>query len=74
VNDQSKHVHSVIVAIVALLGLVLVVGGGLVIMTSCTINQIMTHTEGTASDVVDSDPTTSPNVSPRISLPLGTIP
>ncbi len=73
-NDQLKHVQQVIVAIIALLGLVLVVGGTLVCLTSCTINQIMTHTEGKATDVVDSDPTTSPDISPRISLPLGAIP
>jgi len=74
VNDQLKYVQTIVRVALAFLGLLLIVIGVLVCMTSCTINQIMTHTEGSATDVVDSDPTNSPKISPKISVPLSSIP
>lgn len=40
---------------------------------SCTLSMIMTDTHGTASDVVDSAPTSTADVKPVIEVPL-TIP
>jgi hypothetical protein len=35
----------------------------------CTYSVVMNHTEGEASDVVDTNQTASPDVSPEITLP-----
>ena len=39
-------------------------------LNSCTINQTMIHTEGTASDVVDETATTNAQVNPELELSL----
>jgi hypothetical protein len=39
------------------------------LMTSCTYNISMVHTEGTASDVIDETSANTPTVSPTISIP-----
>jgi uncharacterized membrane protein len=41
----------------------------MVICSSCTLNMIMTHTEGSASDVVDSNPETKPQVEATVKIP-----
>lgn len=38
--------------------------------SSCTIAINLTHTEGTASDIVDETQTNDPKVDPTISLPV----
>lgn len=39
------------------------------ILSSCTYNVSMAHTEGTATDVIDDTASNQPNVSPNISIP-----
>lgn len=39
-------------------------------LTSCTFNVSMVHTEGQASDVIDETSTNAPTVSPQIEIPL----
>ena len=39
------------------------------ILSSCTINYSITHTQGTAEDVVDNTPTSTTDLSPTLSLP-----
>ena len=43
------------------------------LMSSCT-TVIMNHTQGSASDVVDSTPTTTTDVSPDITIPASIVP
>lgn len=40
-----------------------------VMLTACTYNVSMVHTEGQASDVIDETSTNAPNVAPTIALP-----
>ncbi len=70
VNDQLHYIQGIIVAVLALLGLLIVTVGVVICLSSCTINQIMTHTEGTASDVVDSNPSTKADPNVAIHLPV----
>ena len=56
-------------ACVLVIGIIILVGT-LFFTSSCTLNMIMTHTEGSASDVVDSNPSTKADVSPDISVPV----
>jgi hypothetical protein len=65
-DDARALITPVIVLIVAFMFLV----AALVMTSSCTLNVIMTHTEGSATDVVDSNPSTKADVSPDISVPL----
>lgn len=39
------------------------------LLSGCTLNMIMTHTEGNASDVVDSDPENKPQVEATVKIP-----
>jgi len=41
-----------------------------VLLTGCTISVVQAHTEGTTSDVVDTNQEASPTVSPDIKIPL----
>ena len=41
----------------------------LLLLTSCTYNISMVHTEGSASDVIDDTQSAAPNISPTISIP-----
>jgi hypothetical protein len=41
-----------------------------VLLTSCTYNVSMAHTEGTASDVIDDNQSNEPNVSPSVTIPV----
>lgn len=43
-------------------------------LTSCTYTVSMAHTSGTADDVIDDTNTTSPNVSPTITVPVSALP
>lgn len=38
--------------------------------TSCTFNISMAHTEGSASDVIDDTQSNTPDVSPKITIPV----
>lgn len=42
-------------------------------LTSCTISINLTHTEGTASDVIDETQSNNPKVDPTISLPISAL-
>lgn len=65
-NDARAFVMPIVVLVVSIIFL----GAALVMTCSCTLNVIMTHTEGNASDVVDSNPSTKADVSPDISVPV----
>jgi hypothetical protein len=41
-----------------------------IILTGCTYSVTLAHTEGTASDLIDEEQTTSPDVRPTVTLPL----
>lgn len=43
------------------------------ILTSCTYNISMAHTEGTATDVIDDTQSNEPNVSPVVSIPAAAL-
>lgn len=40
------------------------------LLSSCTYNVSMAHTEGTATDTIDDTASNTPNVSPNITVPL----
>ena len=40
------------------------------LLSSCTYNVSMAHTEGTADDVIDDTASNTPNVSPTVTIPL----
>ncbi len=40
------------------------------VMTGCTYNVSMAHTEGTADDVIDDTASNTPNVSPTVTVPI----
>jgi len=40
------------------------------LLTACTYNVSMAHTQGTADDVIDDTASNTPNVSPNITVPL----
>jgi hypothetical protein len=40
------------------------------LLTSCTFNVSMAHTSGIADDVIDDTASNTPNVSPKITIPL----
>lgn len=42
----------------------------LFLLSSCTFNVSMAHTEGMAEDVIDDTATNSPNISPKVTVPL----
>jgi len=42
----------------------------MLLLTSCTYNISMAHTEGLAQDVIDDTASNTPDISPEISLPL----
>ena len=43
-------------------------------MTSCTYNVSMAHTSGMAEDVIDDTASNTPNVSPKITVPVSALP
>lgn len=45
----------------------------LAMLTSCTYTITMVHTEGTASDVVDETSTSTPTVSPTLTIPASVL-
>ncbi len=57
--------HILIVPITAFLTFI-----GVLFMTGCTFNVSMAHTSGTADDVIEDTSCVSPNVSPKIVVPL----
>lgn len=40
------------------------------LLSSCTYNVSMAHTQGTADDVIDDTASNTPNVSPVVTVPL----
>lgn len=42
----------------------------LLMLSSCTYNITLVHTEGVAKDVVDETDTVDPTISPNISIPV----
>lgn len=41
------------------------------LLSSCTYNVSMAHTEGVADDVIDDTATNTPDISPTVTIPLG---
>jgi len=48
----------------------LLIIGACIGLTGCTIAINLTHTEGTASDLIDETQTNDPKVDPTITLPM----
>jgi hypothetical protein len=46
---------------------------GLLLTSGCTIAINLTHTEGTASDIVDETQTNDPTVDPSLQVPAGVL-
>jgi hypothetical protein len=46
----------------------------LLLLTSCTYSITMVHTDGTATDVVDTNQTPKTDVSPEITVPASIVP
>lgn len=40
-----------------------------ILLSSCTYNISMAHTEGTATDTIDDTASNQPNVSPNVTIP-----
>jgi len=40
------------------------------LLSSCTYNVSMAHTQGTADDVIDDTASNTPNISPNVTVPL----
>jgi len=70
VKEQSDQVKSIILGALFFVAIIFMLLGSTIFFTSCTLNMIMTHTEGEASDVVDSDPSTKTNPDVQIHLPV----
>lgn len=45
-----------------------------ILATSCTISFQNISTHGTATDLVDEEQTSSPNVSPQVTVPVSALP
>ena len=71
-DEQINLVQKVILWIILMISFILLCLAGLVVLSSCTLNVIMTHTEGEASDVVDSDPKNE--ATPHVQLSIPSIP
>lgn len=69
-NQDLNEARIMLIPIVVLIVATLFLVGSLFMTSSCTLNMIMTHTEGSATDVVDSNPSTKADISPDISVPL----
>jgi len=69
VNQEHEEVERIVRSFVVLMFLVVLLIWMAVAFSSCTLNMIMTHTEGNASDVVDSSPRTEAEVTPTVSVP-----
>jgi len=72
VNEQLNIVQRAILGIILFLSFVMLGLASLVILSSCTLSVIMNHTEGEASDVVDSDPKSE--ATPHVQLSIPSIP
>lgn len=69
-NNDLKKVKSIFMGMTFIVSILLLLAWLLMFFSSCTLNVIMTHTEGSATDVVDSNPSTKADVSPDISIPI----
>ena len=45
-----------------------------ILLCSCTISVVTTHTQGQAEDVVDENQTATPTISPNINIPIPSLP
>ena len=43
------------------------------LLSACTYNVSMAHTEGSATDVIDDTASNTPNVSPTVSIPASVV-
>ena len=69
-NSDLEKVKSIFSGMTFITLIILLLAGLLIFFNGCTLNVIMTHTEGSATDVVDSNPSTTADVSPDISIPI----
>ncbi len=69
-KEQSDQVKTIILGALFFVALIFLLVGSTIFLNSCTLNVIMTHTEGEASDVVESDPSTTANPDVKIHLPV----
>ena len=68
-SEDSEEVEKIIRSSIVLFFLIVLLFWMALFFSSCTLNMIMTHTEGSASDVVDSSPRTEAEVTPTVSVP-----
>lgn len=69
-SPEKGKVNLFIYAILAFFTIIFIGLALTCILSGCTLNMIMTHTEGRASDVVDSDPTNKPQIEATVKLPM----
>jgi hypothetical protein len=46
---------------------------GCLILSSCTYNVSMAHTQGTATDTIDDTQSAQPNISPTVTIPASVL-
>jgi hypothetical protein len=68
--NESEEVEKIVRGSILLFFLIVALFWTALFFSSCTLNVIMTHTEGNASDVVDSNPSTEAEVTPTVSVPV----
>jgi len=71
-RDELEQVKDALRGIIITISLVLILLGVAILFSSCTLSVIMNHTEGTASDVVDSEPKSE--ATPHLQLSIPSIP
>jgi len=69
ISPEKKIINSYIYAVLAFIMLVFIGLLAACLLSGCTLNMIMTHTEGSATDVVDSDPQNKPQVEATVKIP-----
>ncbi len=70
VSDEYKKTNLVGMTIVLSFGMLILIALIVVSLSSCTLSFTNVMTEGSASDVVDSDPKQDIPVSPTVTLPI----
>lgn len=66
---MNKETQYMLAGISTFMTLMTVLAILFICLNACTYSVVMNHTEGEASDMVDENQTTSPNVSPNIVIP-----
>ena len=69
-NKDLDEARAMMITTIAIIVSIILFLGVLLLTSSCTLNVIMTHTEGSATDVVDSNPSTKADVTPTVSVPV----